>query len=146
MKMNDFNKLCTAMATLNDEQADRVVSYIETLGKSQDTLKAEDKWQRVIDEGYLCKFRDNIGDHWRLEYLVDTNGDKFLDDDGDVWDNCEVLREKGIKQPYFQGDNIPKFKDEGVLYHKDNSVTMFYDSETYADYTDWSEVIAYIEV
>jgi hypothetical protein len=144
--MNDFNKLCTAMATLNDEQADRVVSYIETLGKSQDTLKAEDKWQRVIDEGYLCKFRDNIGDHWRLEYLVDTNGDKFLDDDGDVWDNCEVLREKGIKQPYFQGDNIPKFKDEGVLYHKDNSVTMFYDSETYADYTDWSEVIAYIEV
>jgi len=134
------------MATLNDEQADRVVSYIETLGKSQDTLKAEDKWQRVIDEGYLCKFRDNIGDHWRLEYLVDTNGDKFLDDDGDVWDNCEVLREKGIKQPYFQGDNIPKFKDEGVLYHKDNSVTMFYDSETYADYTDWSEVIAYIEV
>jgi hypothetical protein len=106
----------------------------------------QDKWQRVIDEGYLCKFRDNIGDHWRLEYLVDTNGDKFLDDDGDVWDNCEVLREKGIKQPYFQGDDIPKFKDEGVLYHKDNSVTMFYDSETYADDMDWSEVIAYIEV
>ena len=142
--MNDFNKLCTAMATLNDEQADRVVSYIETLGKSQDTLKAEDKWQRVIDEGYLCKFRDNIGDHWRLEYLVDTNGDKFLDDDGDVWDNCEVLREKGIKQPYFQGDDIPTHW--AVLVYFKNNHHLYRREVSYLDNIDWSEVVAYIEV
>ena len=148
MKMNDFNKLCTAMATLNDEQADRVVSYIETLGKSQDTLKAEDKWQRVIDEGYLCKFWS--GDEalsCSIDYLkrIDDIG-VFFTESNVRWYSCGVLREKGIKQPYFQGDDIPKFKDEGVLYHKDNSVTMFYDSETYADDIDWSEVIAYIEV
>jgi hypothetical protein len=105
----------------------------------------QDKWQRVIDEGYLCKFWDEGHKTHYFSHLLEMD-DKFRDANGTSWYNCEVLREKGIKQPYFQGDNIPKFKDEGVLYHKDNSVTMFYDSETYADYTDWSEVIAYIEV
>ena len=104
----------------------------------------QDKWQRVIDEGYLCKFRDNIGDHWRLEYLVDTNGDKFLDDDGDVWDNCEVLREKGIKQPYFQGDDIPTHW--AVLVYFKNNHHLYRREVSYLDNIDWSEVVAYIEV
>jgi len=34
------------MATLNDEQSERVVSYIETLVKSQDTTEP-DKWERI---------------------------------------------------------------------------------------------------
>ena len=111
--------------------------------------KAEDKWQRVIDEKYLCKFwttNPEVNVIPTIGYLARKELVGYVDGKGDRHDKCEVLREKGIKQPYFQGDDIPKFKDEGVLYHKDNSVTMFYDSETYADYTDWSEVIAYIEV
>ena len=110
----------------------------------------QDKWQRVIDEGYLCKFWDDDGEWKTLDYLI-VSTSMLVENirkaaNGHNYKHCEVLREKGIKQPYFQGDNIPKFKDEGVLYHKDNSVTMFYDSETYADDIEWSEVIAYIEV
>jgi len=110
----------------------------------------QDKWQRVIDEKYLCKFwttNPEVNVIPTIGYLARKELVGYVDGKGDRHDKCEVLREKGIKQPYFQGDDIPKFKDEGVLYHKDNSVTMFYDSETYADDKgDWSEVIAYIEV
>jgi len=109
--------------------------------------KAEDKWQRVIDEGYLCKFWDNdiYGkiDQSGIGRLIDSPSvGLWICDNEAEYANCEVLREKGIKQPYFQGDDIPEIKSAHFVYFKGgfSCVCDDYDS------IDWSEVIAYIEV
>ena len=103
--------------------------------------KAEDKWQRVIDEGCLCKFWDEGHKIHYFSRLLEMD-DKFRDANGTGWYNCEVLREKGIKQPYFQGDDIPKIDGDVVVYWKDGTHTY----TSYCARGDWSEVVAYIEV
>ena len=108
--------------------------------------KAEDKWQRVIDEGYLCKFWDDgyyeIAKIGYLEVFGVAGSTLF---DGYFYDNFEVIREKGIKQPYFQGDDIPEILEEAVIYFRDGSVAMCL-SDLDKRTVDWSEVVAYIEV
>lgn len=112
--------------------------------------KAEDKWQRVIDEGYLCKFWDDGGDAFSVGKLhKDSLGsNKFREDDVcKYWyDNCEVLRAKGIKQPYFQGDDIPEIDGKVVVYFKDGDIDIREVTPDGFHSVDWSEVVAYIEV
>ena len=119
--------------------------------------KAEDKWQRVKDEEYLCKFwnpesRPNDYDYGKLTEYAPADASKypnnhpFTRDDKQWYKNYEVLREKGIKQPYFQSDDIPEIDGDAVLYLKDGTTRMVIGS--WVSYTgiDWSEVVAYIEV
>ena len=131
------------------EEGERLVARIEqALNNLKETkrdlgyLTEQDKWQRVIDEGYLCRFRDGEYEAWSIAHLVETNGDMFLDSERVLWKCCEVLREKGIKQPYFQGDDIPDIGRIVVYYRGDILGEFEYDSED----VDWSQVVAYIEV
>ena len=52
-----------------------------------------------------------------------------------------------IKQPYFQGDDIPETKKGAVIlvYYPWNTV-VYGDENRDIEDIDWSEVIAYIEV
>ena len=107
--------------------------------------KAEDKWQRVIDEGYLCKFWDNKQPTSRvMGRLIDKDKVLFCHENGAGYQRCEVLREKGIKQPYFQGDDIPTHW--AVLVYFKNNHHLYRREVSYLDNIDWSEVVAYIEV
>ena len=118
--------------------------------------KAEDKWQRVIDEGYLCKFWDeaDFPQAYTFDYLIESGlglkEDIFLDIQDVLWDNCEVLREKGIKQPYFQGDDIPVLyehpSDRGLLIYFDSGYVKNVTLQITLSEINWSEVTAYIEV
>ena len=101
----------------------------------------QDKWQRVINEGYLCKFWDDDSKFPNKGTLItaDRRGGSWLCENGKWHANCEVLREKGVKQPYFQGDDIPEVATEIVVYLADGK-TAFYNPK------DWSNVVAYIEV
>jgi len=126
------------------------LSYFEDNTEFRIEPKVEDKWQRVIDEGYLCKLWDsNKEDFITSKITKDSfkNGHFIAVDDYHIapWNNCEVLREKGIKQPYFQGDDIPEILEEAVIYFRDGSVAMCL-SDLDKRTVDWSEVVAYIEV
>ena len=111
--------------------------------------KAEDKWQRVIDEGYLCKFWDyGYYESTKIGYLDAGLGvagstlfDGFTTISGSTYDNCEVIREKGIKQPYFQEDDIPEIDGCVIIYNAKGHHEYVND-----DHIVWSEVVAYIEV
>ena len=109
--------------------------------------KAEDKWQRVIDEKYLCKFwttNPEVNVIPTIGYLARKELVGYVDGKGDRHDKCEVLREKGIKQPYFQGDDIPTHW--AVLVYFKNNHHLYRREVSYLDNIDWSEVVAYIEV
>ena len=103
--------------------------------------KAEDKWQRVIDEEYYCKFwNDECYESAEIGYL-EIFGVAYKRADGHFYDNCEVLREKGIKQPYFQGDKTPHITGAVIIYTANGQ------HEYVADgFVNWLDVVAYIEV
>ena len=95
--------------------------------KSEYELTEDDitknKWQRVIDEGFLCSFWNN-GDVLKVTSILehiryDTLPNSHKAEGVFSYNNCEVLREKGIKQPYFQGDDIPDA--ELYCYFRDGS-------------------------
>ena len=107
----------------------------------------QDKWQRVIDEKYLCKFwttNPEVNVIPTIGYLARKELVGYVDGKGDRHDKCEVLREKGIKQPYFQGDDIPTHW--AVLVYFKNNHHLYRREVSYLDNIDWSEVVAYIEV
>jgi len=118
------------------------LSYFEDDTEFRIKPKAEDKWQRVIDEGYLCKFWDYDEATGFIDYLHSFKDKGFIRKDGEaLWNYCEVLREKGIKQPYFQEDDVPEIDEDLIVYYADG-FNLCYRSDS----IDWSEVVAYIEV
>ena len=122
------------------------LSYFEDYTEFRIKPKAEDKWQRVVDEGYLCKFWDSNTTNTNLSLLKSHNPHDsypFLDDKAEMYTNCEVLRKQGYIQPYFQGDKIPEIDGQIVVYFKSGDVAMMYADELA---WDWSQVVAYIEV
>jgi len=60
------------------------------------------------------------------------------------WD-CEVYRTRGIKQPHFQGDAIPTFKNNYVVYFGDDKSKHFYGNEVLRA-EDWKNITAFIEL
>jgi len=61
-------------------------------------------WKRVIDEQFDCVFFDAAGSvNGKLLHPPSGAGNRFLDDRGFYWDNCEVRREVGHRQPHFGG-------------------------------------------
>ena len=110
--------------------------------------KAEDKWQRVIDEGYLCKFWDYVEEQYHVNILTKVFDSHVTQypytlNGGVGYVNCEVLREKGIKQPYFQGDDINLTKPM-VVYFDDGHIDFVYTHPCAS--LDLSKLVAYIEV
>ena len=112
--------------------------------------KEEDKWQRIKDEEYLCKFS---GSHYGYSDAIDILKNyhpiqvahRFeARETSAVYTNCEVLREKGHKQPFFQGDAIPEIDGAFITYYKDG--LHHYSSGEYKSKIKWKEVIAYIEI
>lgn len=109
--------------------------------------KAEDKWERIIDEGYLCKFWDYDEAEGFIDYLHSFQDKGFIRRDGEaLWNYCEVLQEKGHKQPYFQGDDIPEIDGKVVVYFKNGEIDVREVTPDGFYWVDWSEVVAYIEV
>ena len=112
----------------------------------------EDKWQRVVNEGYLCRFWDKEEDmdtgitsfSRNIGYLVEAQIETgtFVDTQSRVWNNCEVYRKKKNLQPYFQGEDIPEIDSELLVYFKDGS----FELRESADSGGWAGVIAFIEV
>jgi len=128
------------------------LSSFETDADKYRIKPKEDKWQRVIDEGYLCRFWDKEEDmdtgitsfSRNIGYLVEAQIETgtFVDTQSRVWDNCEVYRKKKNLQPYFQGEDIPEIDSELLVYFKDGS----FELRESADSGGWAGVIAFIEV
>jgi hypothetical protein len=138
-QLKEIDRIAGELKALRDD-----VEYTDIPVEVTSTTE-QDKWQRVIDEGYLCKFWDeNIGWDGKREcigrLLVHVSEGRWCCE-GNWYDTCEVLREKGIKQPYFQGDDIPDCPC--YVYYADNGGAELLE---YTDEINWSEVIAYIEV
>ena len=105
----------------------------------------------------MCKFWISSSDNYQVGKLIHFglgsacsafNGERHYTAICDYkYTNCEVLREKGIKQPYFQGDDVPDIDHKyGFLIYFDSGYIKFITTRTELQFTDWSEVIAYIEV
>jgi len=120
--------------------------------KSEYELTEDDitknKWQRVIDEGFLCSFWNN-GDVLKVTSILehiryDTLPNSHKAEGVFSYNNCEVLREKGIKQPYFQGDVVPDMDKSMLVYFNDESSDYYDKGEDFV--IKWSNVIAFIDV
>ena len=117
--------------------------------KSEYELTEDDitknKWQRVIDEGFLCSFWNN-GDVLKVTSILehiryDTLPNSHKAEGVFSYNNCEVLRKKGIRQPYFQGDDIPDA--ELYCYFRDGSQRLNL-MGVHPD--EMKDVVAFIEV
>jgi len=88
----------------------------------------KENWQRVIDEKFYVR------------YVVGGAAIFLIDDKRDT-DEVEVIREKGLRQPHFQGHPHPEGDISLVVYHWSGGYT----SNVFArSITDWDNVREYI--
>ena len=108
----------------------------------------KEQWDRVIDEKFLCKFWDkDESEGSRYDYLVQYVDDdkvlKYFDKRDNMWEFCELVRGRGIKQPHFRGSKAPGFSSDNVIvYYEDDSVHMLPRGASF----NWDAIVAFIEV
>jgi len=98
------------------------------------TMTTED-WQRVLDEGFYVR---TFGDYPKIKLLPPICA--TLDGE-EVSETYEVAREKGLRQPHFQGHSHPEGKVLVEVYYDDNT-----QDRMYADDVVWNCVTEYIEL
>jgi len=98
------------------------------------TMKKAD-WQRVVDERFYVR---TFGDYPKIKLLPPI----YATLDGEnVSETYEVAREKGLRQPHFQGHPHPDGDISLVVYHWSGGYT----SNVFArSITDWDNVREYI--
>ena len=90
---------------------------------------SEANWQRVIDEGYYCRFSraDGIGFTRKLRAYNPEDIYPFTSTEGMLYTCCEIVRKPNIIQPWF-GGVFPE-------YLKDKQLTVYYRSGTVFHHT-----------
>jgi len=143
---------------LNDKMIEELEGILQSMKEQRDKLLeapvtdvlTEEQWNHVIDERYICKFWDSSNKDTldlRISYLADQglseDYEVYTDSSGTPWEDCEVYRVKGIKQPHFRGQPPPEIGSDNVLiYYEDGVVHMVPSSDLF----NWDDIVAFIEV
>jgi hypothetical protein len=73
-------------------------------------------WERVCDEKFYCVFFDTTGCvQGKLLHPPSGTHIRLRDDRGVYWNNCEVQREIGHRQPHF-GGTYPGHPKDKIIY------------------------------
>jgi len=120
-----------------DRQGIDLCEYLELLINPAPEMTEAD-WQRIIDENFLIRLDNGTYSplHWKAPYEL-----SFQPAYGYKMSKVpDIVREKGIRQPHFQGHPHPEGKVLVEVYNRHNRTP----ERMYADKIDWGVVAEYI--